>query len=102
MQESESLRIPQFDQRVSRWRATGGQFMRLGVPLGGWVLVQCERCGRHFPTREWQDNERPVLFICSFDCLPKTKRVPLTLTETNVAGLKAKANRQHVGRSVGW
>jgi len=74
---SPSSRIPEFDQRVCRWRATSGQFMKLGVPLAGWVLVRCECCGRDFPTREWKDNERPVLFVCSFDCLAKRKHVPV-------------------------
>jgi hypothetical protein len=77
LQESESLRIPEFDQTVGRWRATTGHFMKLGVPLAGWVLVRCDHCGRDFPTREWKANERPALFFCSFDCLAERKHISL-------------------------
>jgi hypothetical protein len=90
MSEPESWRVPQFDQRVNRWRATRGQFMKLGVPITGWVLVRCEHCGRDFPTREWKATEKPALLVCSLDCLVQRKHRPPTLTASGAAPTKAK------------
>jgi len=69
LQDSSNSMIPKFDPRLNRWRGKGGHFMKPGVPLGGWVLVHCERCGCQFPTREWEARERPAHFFCSRSCL---------------------------------
>jgi len=60
---------PRFDLKTHRWRATDGRFMKLGVPVNGWVLVRCEACGQHFPTMAWHPSEkRPEHYFCTKKC----------------------------------
>ena len=61
--------IPRFDAKAKGWRGADGRFMKLGVPLGGWVLVRCEACGQAFPTVAWHPSEKgPDRFFCTERC----------------------------------
>lgn len=53
--------------------------MKLGVPVNGWVLVQCEACARPFPTVAWDssDQVKPDHYFCTEKCRVSGKVVEL-------------------------
>jgi len=61
--------MPRFDPKTKCWRGVDGRFMKLGVPVGGWVLVRCEACGRPFPTTMRGLDARGLRhFFCTEEC----------------------------------
>lgn len=76
--------IPRFDPKAKGWRGADGRFMKLGVPVNGWVLVRCEGCGQPFPTKAWHpsDRERADHYFCSQKCYGGPDVVVGALQET--------------------
>ena len=62
--------IPRLEAKARRWRGADGRFMKLGIPVSGWVLVRCEACARPFPTVAGHpsDQVKPGHYFCTEKC----------------------------------
>ena len=93
--------MPRFDSKTKCWRGADGRFMKLGVPVNGWVLVRCEACGRPFPTTTHAlDPRRPDHFFCTEECRVSGKVAEVVPEAERDEDIVKRYQRGEPGRAI--